>query len=56
MPLHYRYIPELHCIYTVGSGQVRLQEFLDYHRQIKVTDPPPFLRILSDYRTLDASV
>jgi hypothetical protein len=55
MPLEFRYIPELHCIYTVGSGKLRLQDFLDYHQQINVTDPPPCLRVLSDYRALDAS-
>lgn len=55
MQFRYRYLPEIGCLYTVGKGKVSLQEFLDYHRSIKIHDPKPILRILSDYRELDPS-
>ncbi len=31
------------------------QDFLEYHHNIMIPDPPPILLILSDYRKLDAS-
>jgi len=30
-------------------------DFLEYHRNITIPNPPPILLILSDYRQLDAS-
>lgn len=55
MPLEFHFIEEIGCLHTVGRGKVLLAEFLDYHRSIKITNPPPQLLILSDYRELDPS-
>jgi hypothetical protein len=43
------------CLYTVGKGRVTLQEFLDYHRSIRIDNPRRNLRILADYRELEPS-
>ncbi len=53
MPIQFQYIAALHCLYTVAKGKVSLQEFLEYHRSVAITDPPPILLIFSDYRELD---
>ena len=53
MPIQFKYIAESHCLFTIGRGKVSLEEFLAYHRKINITDPPPNLLILSDYRELD---
>jgi len=55
MPFRYKYLQEIGCLYTVGKGEVSLQEFLDYHRSIRIENPHPTLKILSDYRELDPS-
>jgi len=55
MPFRYRYFPEMGCLYTVGKGRVTLQEFLDYHRSIRIDNPRRTLRILADYRELEPS-
>lgn len=53
MPIQFQYIAALHCLYTVAKGKVSLREFLEYHRSVAITDPPPILLIFSDYRELD---
>ena len=55
MTFRYTYFPEINCLCTVGTGRVSLEAFLDYHRSIKIDNPPSTLRILSDYRQLDPS-
>jgi hypothetical protein len=53
MPIQFRYIDDLKCLYVVAKGKVGLQEFLEFHRSIAITNPPPTLLILCDYRELD---
>jgi hypothetical protein len=55
MPIQFEYRADLNCLHAVGEGRLSRQDFLDYHRNITITDPPPILLILSDYRKLDAS-
>jgi hypothetical protein len=55
MPIQFEYRADLHCLHAIGEGRLSRQDFLDYHRNITITDPPPILLILSDYRKLDAS-
>ena len=55
MPIEFRYIEALGCLHTVGRGRVTLEEFLNYHRTVDITDPPSRLLILSDYRETDPS-
>jgi hypothetical protein len=55
MPFHYRYFSDLNCLYVVGSGKVLLQDFLDYHRTLKIDSVHSTLAILADYRELDPS-
>ena len=55
MPFQYQYHPATNCLHVIGRGRVSLQEFLDYHRTVKIPDPKPDLRILADYRELDPS-
>jgi hypothetical protein len=55
MPFKYRYDAESNCLHARGTGKVTLQDFLDYHRTLKIKDAPPTLSILSDYRELDPS-
>jgi len=55
MPIQFEYRADLNCLHAVGEGRLSRQDFLDYHRNITITDPPPTLLILSDYRKLDAS-
>jgi hypothetical protein len=55
MPIQYEYIADLKCLYAVGSGKVQRQDFLDYHHKITISEPPPSLLVLSDYRELDSS-
>ena len=55
MPFQYHYHAATNCLHVIGRGRVSLQEFLDYHRTVKIPDPKPDLRILADYRELDPS-
>jgi hypothetical protein len=55
MPIQFEYRADLNCLHAVGEGRLNRQDFLDYHRNITIPDPPPILLILSDYRKLDAS-
>ena len=55
MPFQYQYHAATNCLHVIGRGRVSLQEFLDYHRTVKIPDPKPDLRILADYRELDPS-
>jgi len=55
MPFQYQYHAATNCLHVIGRGRVSLQEFLDYHRTVKIPDPRPDLRILADYRELDPS-
>ena len=55
MPIQFEYIDEIHCLYVVAKGKVSVQEFLDFHRSITITAPPPNLLILCEYRELDSS-
>jgi hypothetical protein len=55
MPIQFEYRADLHCLHAIGEGRLNRQDFLEYHRNITISDPPPILLILSDYRKLDAS-
>jgi hypothetical protein len=55
MPIQFEYRADLNCLHAIGAGRLNRQDFLDYHRNITIPDPPPTLLILSDYRKLDAS-
>ncbi len=55
MPFQYQYIADANCLVVVGSGRVSLQEFLDYHRELRIKNAQSALRILADYRKLDPS-
>ena len=55
MPFQYQYHSATNCLHVIGRGRASLQAFLDYHRTLKIPDPKPDLRILADYRELDAS-
>ena len=55
MPFKFQYLAATNCLHVIGRGRVSLQEFLDYHRTVKIPDPKPDLRILADYRELDPS-
>ena len=55
MPIQFEYIDEINCLYAVAKGKVSLHEFLEFHRSITITEPPPTLLILCDYRELDSS-
>jgi hypothetical protein len=55
MPIQFDYIAELNCLHAIGKGRLGRQDFLAYHRNITISNPPPTLLILSDYRELDAS-
>lgn len=55
MPIQFEYIDGINCLYVVAKGKVSLQEFLQFHREITIADPPPTLLILCDYRELDSS-
>jgi len=55
MPFQYQYLADVNCLVEVGSGRVSLQDFLDYHRELKINNPLPALRILADYRDADLS-
>lgn len=55
MPIQFEYRADMHCLHAIGEGRLNRQDFLEYHRNITIADPPPILLILSDYRKLDAS-
>ena len=55
MPFQFQYLTASNCLHVIGRGRVSLQEFLDYHRSVKIPDPKPDLLILADYRELDPS-
>jgi hypothetical protein len=55
MPIQFEYRADMHCLHAIGEGRLNRQDFLEYHRNITISDPPPILLILSDYRKLDAS-
>ncbi|MBC2734894.1 MAG: hypothetical protein HF981_11115 [Desulfobacteraceae bacterium] len=55
MPFQYQYHAATNCLHVIGRGRASLQDFLDYHRTVKIIDPKPDLRILADYRELDPS-
>ena len=55
MPFQFQYLAASNCLHVIGRGRVSLQEFLDYHRTVKIPDPKPDLLILADYRALDPS-
>jgi nitrogen regulatory protein PII-like uncharacterized protein len=55
MPFQFQYHAASNCLHVIGRGRVSLQEFLDYHRTVKISDPKPDLLILADYRELDPS-
>ena len=55
MPIQFEYRAELNCLHAIGTGRLSRHDFLEYHRNITITDPGPTLLILSDYRELDAS-
>lgn len=55
MPFQFQYLSASNCLHVIGRGRVSLQEFLDYHRSVKIPDPKPDLLILADYRELDPS-
>jgi hypothetical protein len=55
MPFQFQYLAASNCLHVIGRGRVSLQEFLDYHRSVNISDPKPNLLILADYRELDPS-
>jgi len=55
MPIQFQYIDDLKCLYVLAKGKVSLQKFLEFHRSITITDPPPTLLILCEYSELDSS-
>ena len=55
MSFRYKYFADVNCLVELGTGRASLQDFLDYHRELKINNPQPALRILADYREIDLS-